>query len=175
MISPARNTGLLLFQEREEALFLVRLFLRASHRVAGGCDSSLQGFDVQRLGRDDDRLALGVGRSDLLRVREDLTDREKEIDLSKILNNPFAGPKEKVTFDPKHVYDFELEKTKDETVLLKQLSSALDKKQKRSIDVEVSNTDRSFGTIFGSEITKKYDDTLEEDTFIVKCLSLIHI
>ena len=34
---------------------------------------------------------------------------------------------------------------------------------------EVSNTDRSFGTIFGSEITKKYDDTLEEDTFIVKC------
>ena len=110
-----------------------------------------------------------VGRSDLLRVREDLTDREKEIDLSKILNNPFAGPKEKVTFDPKHVYDFELEKTKDETVLLKQLSSALDKKQKRSIDVEVSNTDRSFGTIFGSEITKKYDDTLEEDTFIVKC------
>jgi len=68
-----------------------------------------------------------VGRSDLLRVREDLTDREKEIDLSKILNNPFAGPKEKVTFDPKHVYDFELEKTKDETVLLKQLSSALDK------------------------------------------------
>ena len=110
-----------------------------------------------------------VGRSDLLRVREDLTDREKEIDLSKILNNPFAGPKEKVTFDPKHVYDFELEKTKDETVLLKQLSSALDKKQKRSIDVEVSNTDRSFGTIFGSEITKKYDDTLDEDTFIVKC------
>ncbi|MGN0341214.1 MAG: glutamate synthase large subunit [Roseburia sp.] len=110
-----------------------------------------------------------VGRSDLLKVREDLTEREKEINLSKILNNPFAGPKDKVTFDPKHVYDFELEKTKDETVLLKQLSAALDKKQKRSIDVEVTNTDRSFGTIFGSEITKKYDDTLEDDTFIVKC------
>ncbi|MCI5621541.1 MAG: glutamate synthase large subunit [Lachnospiraceae bacterium] len=110
-----------------------------------------------------------VGRTDLLKVREGLTDREKEINLSKILNNPFAGPKDKVTFDPKHVYDFELEKTKDETVLLKQLASALEKKQKRSIDVEVTNTDRSFGTIFGSEITKKYDDTLEEDTFIVKC------
>ena len=110
-----------------------------------------------------------VGRSDLLKVREDLTGHEKELDLSKILNNPFAGPKEKVTFDPKHVYDFELEKTKDETVLLKQLSSALNNKQKRCIEVEVTNTDRSFGTIFGSEITKKYDDTLEEDTFIVKC------
>ena len=110
-----------------------------------------------------------VGRSDLLKVREDLTGREKEIDLSRILNNPYAGPKEKVTFDPKHVYDFELEKSKDETVLLKQLGSALTNKQRRSIDVEVTNTDRSFGTIFGSEITKKYGTSLEEDTFVVKC------
>ena len=110
-----------------------------------------------------------VGRSDLLKVREDLTGREKEIDLSKILDNPYAGPKEKVTFDPKHVYDFELEKSKDEKVLLKQLGSALANKQRRSIDVEVTNTDRSFGTIFGSEITKKYGTSLEEDTFIVKC------
>ena len=110
-----------------------------------------------------------VGRGDLLKVREDLNEREKELDLSRIINNPFAGPKEKVTFDPRQVYDFELEKTKDETVLLKQLRSALESGQKRSIDVEVTNTDRSFGTIFGSEITKKYDDTLEEDTFIVKC------
>lgn len=110
-----------------------------------------------------------VGRGDLLKVREDLNEREKELDLSRIINNPFAGPKEKVTFDPRQVYDFELEKTKDETVLLKQLRTALESGQKRSIDVEVTNTDRSFGTIFGSEITKKYDDTLEEDTFIVKC------
>ena len=111
-----------------------------------------------------------VGRSDLLRVRADLSGREKEIDLSKILNNPFAGPKERVTFDPKHTYDFELEKTKDITVLLKQLGSALEKKQPRSIDVEVTNTDRSFGAIFGSEITKRYGgEGLPEDTFIVKC------
>ena len=110
-----------------------------------------------------------VGRSDLLKVREDLAGHEKEIDLSKILNNPFAGAKQKVTFDPKQVYDFELEKTKDEKVLLKQLAGALEKGEKRSIDVEVTNTDRSFGTIFGSEITKRYDDKLDEDTFIIKC------
>ena len=110
-----------------------------------------------------------VGRSDLLKVRDDLTDREKEIDLSKILHNPFADTKKKVIFDPKQVYDFELEKTKDEKILLKQLASALEKGERRSIDVEVTNTDRSFGTIFGSEITKRYDDTLDEDTFIVKC------
>lgn len=110
-----------------------------------------------------------VGRTDLLRMRGDLNEREKEMDLSRILNNPFAGPKEKVIFDGKQVYDFELEKTKDETVLLKQLKAALENRQKRSIDVEVTNTDRSFGTIFGSEITRKYDDTLDEDTFLVKC------
>lgn len=110
-----------------------------------------------------------VGRSDLLKVREDLTGHEKEIDLSKILNNPFADAKKKVTFDPKQVYDFELEKTKDEKVLLKQLAGALERGEKRSIDVEVTNTDRSFGTIFGSEITKRYDDKLAEDTFIIKC------
>ena len=110
-----------------------------------------------------------VGRSDLLKVREDLAGHEKEINLSKILNNPFADAKQKVTFDPKQVYDFELEKTKDEKVLLKQLAGALEKGEKRSIDVEVTNTDRSFGTIFGSEITKRYDDKLDEDTFIIKC------
>ncbi len=59
---------------------------------------------------------------------------------------------------------------KDVTVLLKQLKGALEQKQRRSIDVEVTNTDRSFGTIFGSEITKKYGgEGLPEDTFIVKC------
>ncbi len=110
-----------------------------------------------------------VGRSDLLKMRGDLCGREKELDLSAILHNPFAGPKEKVIFDPKQVYDFELEKTKDEKILLKQLKSALESGQKRSIDVEVANTDRAFGTIFGSEITRRYVDSLEEDTFLVKC------
>ena len=110
-----------------------------------------------------------VGRSDLLKVREDLTEREKELDLSGILNNPFAGPKSKVIFDPKQVYDFELEKTKDEKILLKQLKSALEGGQKRSIHVEVTNTDRSFGTMFGSEMTRRFGDGLEEDTFLVKC------
>ena len=110
-----------------------------------------------------------VGRSDLLRVRDDLNDKQKKVDLGNILNNPYVGTKEKFTFNPKKVYDFELEKTKDETVLLKQFRSALESGQKRVIEVEVSNTDRSLGTIFGSEITKKFGTTLENDTFVVKC------
>ena len=110
-----------------------------------------------------------VGRSDLLRVREDLSKRQREIDLSRILNNPFADHKEKVIFDPKKVYNFQLEKTKDEKALLSQLQGALASGTKRSIAVEVTNTDRAFGTIFGSEITKKYPQGLAEDTYIVRC------
>ena len=110
-----------------------------------------------------------VGRTDLLKVKEGLTERQKEIDLSKILANPYAGTKAKVTFDPKQVYDFELEKTLDEKVLLKQLGKAIDAGQKRSIEVDVSNTDRAFGTILGSEITKRLGDNVEEDTYRVLC------
>jgi glutamate synthase (ferredoxin) len=110
-----------------------------------------------------------VGRSDLLRVRDDLNAKQKKVDLSNVLYNPYAESGEHVIFDPKKVYDFELEKTKDETVLLKQLGSALKTGDKRTIELEVTNTDRSLGTIFGSEITKKYKDTLEDDTFVVKC------
>ena len=91
------------------------------------------------------------------------------MDLSNILCNPYVGSKEKVTFDPKQVYDFALEKTLDEKVLLRQLAKAMDNRQKRSIEVEVGNTDRAFGTILGSEITRRFGDTLEEDTYRVLC------
>ncbi len=110
-----------------------------------------------------------VGRTDLLKVKENLTEQQRKVDLSQILNNPYEGMKQKVTFDPKQVYDFQLEKTLDERVLLKQLGKAMDAGQKRSIEVDVSNVDRAFGTILGSEITKRFGDSLEEDTYRVLC------
>ena len=110
-----------------------------------------------------------VGRSDLLKVRDNLTGHAAKLDLKNILENPFASPKDKVIFDPKKVYDFELQKTADEKVLMKQMKSALEQKQKRSIEINVSNINRSFGAIFGSEITRRYKDTLEDDTYVVKC------
>ena len=76
-----------------------------------------------------------VGRTDLLKIKENLPEVTIKLDLCKILNNQYK--KEKAVFDPKQVYDFELEKTLDERVLLKQLGNALDKKQPRSIEVEV--------------------------------------
>ena len=110
-----------------------------------------------------------VGRTDLLKMKEDLKGRAASIDLSAILNNPYAGRGQKVTFDPKQVYNFELEKTLDQKVLFKKLLPALESGSRRSIELDVSNTDRAFGTMFGSEITKRYPEGLEEDTFTVKC------
>ncbi|MBD4632504.1 hypothetical protein GUG51_17975, partial [Xanthomonas citri pv. citri] len=81
----------------------------------------------------------------------------------------YAGRKSSTVFDPKQIYDFELEKTLDEKVLLKQLSKALETGQKRSVSVDVGNTDRAFGTILGSEITRRFGDALEEDSYHVQC------
>lgn len=53
---------------------------------------------------------------------------------------------------------------------MKKLGSALKNKTKKSIDIDITNTDRSVGTIFGSEITKRYhDNTLDDDFFVVRC------
>ena len=64
---------------------------------------------------------------------------------------------------------FKLENTVDEKVLLKQLNKSINEKSRRSIEVDVKNTDRAFGTILGSEITRRLGDTLEEDTYRVLC------
>ncbi len=111
-----------------------------------------------------------VGRTDLLKVKEKpLSNRAAALDLSQILYNPYEGTKVPMTFNPKKVFDFELEKTLDEKVLVRKLLPALEKKQKKSIEVDVSNTNRTFGTIFGSEITKRYPEGLDEDSYTVKC------
>ncbi len=109
-----------------------------------------------------------VGRVDLIVPRQNVRGgRADKVDLSRILNAEYCH--EKIKYNNKNLYDFELEKTLDERVLVKQLSSALETGQKRSIQVDVTNINRSFGTIFGSEITKKYPEGLEEDTFTIKC------
>ncbi|TCL60421.1 glutamate synthase (ferredoxin) [Kineothrix alysoides] len=110
-----------------------------------------------------------VGRTELLKRKESLTKSQQQVDLAQILANPYVGSQEKMTFDPKQVYDFHLEKTLDEKVLLKQLSGAIAKGTKRSVEVDVKNTDRAFGTILGSEITKQLGDSVEEDTYRILC------
>ena len=111
-----------------------------------------------------------VGRTDLLEQRDvPGSGRSKNVDLSQILDNPYIKEAAKIHYDKKNVYDFQLEKTVDEKVLLKKFATALDEKQKRSVDVDVTNTDRAVGTLLGAEITRRFGETLDEDTFTVKC------
>ena len=112
-----------------------------------------------------------VGRTDLLRVREHaVNERAATVDLSAILGNPYVNGAYKTHFDPADAYDFHLEQTVDMSVLLQKMGSALKKGQKKSVSIPVTSTDRTVGTLFGSDITRLYgEDRLEEDTFVVRC------
>ena len=107
-----------------------------------------------------------VGRTDLL-CRKATEDGEN-IDLSNILYSPEISGKS--SFDPEDIYDFGLDSTIDHNVIIKKLNSALKNKSKKSIDIDISNTDRSLGTLFGTEITRRWgENVLDDDTFTVKC------
>ena len=111
-----------------------------------------------------------VGRTDLLVQTDNVPEpHQGKVDLSAILNNPFAGKDQKVTFDPKAVYNFELEKTMDEKVLVKKCANAINKGQKTELSVNLTNIDRTFGTILGAEITRKNKNGLADDTITVHC------
>lgn len=112
-----------------------------------------------------------VGRTDLLKRKTiigDINQRMKTIDMSSILNQSFSHNRDS-KFDPKQIYNFQLEKTIDEKMLLKQLKVNPEQKEKQTIEIKVTNTDRSLGTILGSEITKCYGDKLEEDSYTIRC------
>ena len=108
-----------------------------------------------------------VGRSDLLTVRQKrITHRAETVDLSAILQNPWGDAVPH--FAPEAVYDFKLEGTKDCAVLLQKLGRSLSGAKKGKLSVDVSSTDRAFGTLFGSEITR-ICGALPEDSYVISC------
>ena len=111
-----------------------------------------------------------VGRTDFLVSKEvSGSGRSGNVDLSAILNNPYVKEASSIHYDKKNVFDFELEKTVDEKILIKKFKSAMDERQPRSVDIDVTNTDRAVGTLLGAEITRRFGEGLEEDTYTVKC------
>jgi len=112
-----------------------------------------------------------VGRTDLLKVKDaPAGSRASEMDLTALLKNPLVE-NSSVHFNSKDVYNFGLEKTPDMRVLMKKFKKSFDMAEPKpmTVELEVGNTDRAFGTIFGSEITRKFGNTLPEDTFHVIC------
>lgn len=108
------------------------------------------------------------GHSELLKIKEKCAfPRANLIDMSKIIG--YKAPVEaKTHFDSSDVYDFELGKTVDEKILLKAFDKAK-KSKKGSFDLTISSTDRTVGTILGSEIQKTFGNSLKEDSFVVNC------
>ena len=111
-----------------------------------------------------------VGRTDLLGVREHPTGGHAgTLDLSALLENPWLSTGAKQHYDPADIYDFKLEETVDLKVLERKLSKALEKGEKASVSLNVSSTDRTLGTILGSDITRLHGGDLPDDTLTVKC------
>ena len=111
-----------------------------------------------------------TGRTDLIRVHEDLhNDRAKLVDMSRIITDVYAQSNEKIN-DPNKAYDFKLEETIDEKILLKKFSSAIETGKCHKEKINICSTDRTLGTILGSVITETHSGSLHSDTYIVDCI-----
>ena len=105
-----------------------------------------------------------VGNTDLVKVRaKSITRRAEMVDVSAILK------KEEGSFTDKDLYDFGLEKTLDQKVLLKKFRSAIAKGEKGTVSLDITSTDRAFGTLLGAAVTKAHPEGLPEDTLRVQC------
>ncbi len=109
-----------------------------------------------------------VGRTDLLKKKEGLTGNAAKIDISQILDYEDSDIR---VFNPEKAYDFELEKTKDEHDLMKKTKfmTSLKAGEKINETIDLTNTDRTFGTLLGSEITRIHPLGLEDDTVTIEC------
>jgi glutamate synthase (ferredoxin) len=111
-----------------------------------------------------------VGRADLLACRTNVpTPRAATVDLSGILDSMPEVPQEQKHFRPEDAFDFELEKTMDVSVFLPKLVDGIRQGKKQKLRVDISSTNRTLGTILGSEITKNHREGLPDDTLTVNC------
>lgn len=100
-----------------------------------------------------------VGHTDNLEVDEDAN-----MDYSNILMTPYN-----IHYEPKDTYDFELEKTVDMKTLLPKFEPYFNEKKSHAETISISSTDRTVGTILSSVVTKQFNNTLQDDTYIVHC------
>jgi len=105
-----------------------------------------------------------IGRVDRLNVKQAVDHwKARGLDFSKILYQPKVGPE--VAIKRVRDQDHGLEKSLDRTTILPLCRDALESKKAVDIILPIKNTNRTVGTILGSEITKRYGaDGLPEDT-----------
>ena len=113
-----------------------------------------------------------VGRTDLLKVKDKTTNvGHSKLNLDRILMDMSGVDAYLSTFHPEAAYDFKLEQTMDEKVLLtsKEIRKAMEDGTPCELEAEISNTDRTFGTLLGAEITRRRPEGMKEDTIKVNC------
>ena len=109
-----------------------------------------------------------VGRTDLIKKKDALSGVEANIDLSRIID---AGVEEPCVYEEKINYDFELSTRKDQQLLDKDksLMAAIKSGKTKTLEVNVTNIDRTFGTLIGAEITRNHPEGMEEDSITINC------
>ncbi len=104
-----------------------------------------------------------VGRTDVLEAKQAIDHwKAKNIDLSKILYQPEAGPE--VGRYCQIPQDHGLEKSLDITTLLDLCKDAIERGEPVQETLPIHNVNRAVGTILGNEITKRHWQGLPEDT-----------
>ncbi len=106
-----------------------------------------------------------VGHTEYIRTAKSLPPRVRRVDLSDLIGTPLP-----VHYESSCKYDFRLEETLDEKVLIPEFQPYFDRKEPHEVSVSVSNTDRAAGVALGSAITKKFHgETLPEEYYTVRC------
>ena len=117
------------------------------------------------------------GRTDLLKLKDKQGfKRAGLVDMSRVLASTVVEPVETTAAldawkKDRSLFDFKLENTIDEKTLLpwleKKVVSIRPSDYSTTEAIDIQSTDRTVGTILGSEIQKRYGNTLADDTYCV--------
>lgn len=107
-----------------------------------------------------------IGHADRLQIRENVEEgsREESLHLDELLKDI-----QPLCHSDEESYDFKLEETADLKTLLPEFEPYMEAGRPHEMDLKISSTDRTLGTILGSEITKRFKNSLEDDTYVVHC------
>ena len=108
-----------------------------------------------------------VGHTEYLHVLPHLiTQRAAMVDVSGILARGDWSPADR---DPAQDYAFCLDRTLDRRLLLPLLPKKGRPAVGKTCSTDLSCTDRAFGTLFGAEVTRRYGNVLDDDTYLIHC------
>ena len=93
-----------------------------------------------------------IGRSDLLKAPD--------------LHTADSSP---AHYEPGHAFDFGLEKTADMKTLIPWFDSVRKEKGPHRIRIDLCASDRTIGTLLGSEIVRKVRKPLPDDSYVAEC------